>query len=72
MSDTQVSSSSASTLGGGVANGGDGADNASSPAARGPRRSRISWRERFEITFLAGPAVVVFVLSVILPVFRSV
>ncbi|GAA1976967.1 sugar ABC transporter permease [Nocardioides panacihumi] len=71
MSDTQVSSAAASTLGGGVTSGGDGAGNAPSPAARGPRSSRIGWRQRFEITLLAGPAIAVFVLFVILPVFMA-
>lgn len=35
-------------------------------------RGRASWRERFEITLLSGPAIVVFVTFVIVPVFAAV
>ena len=43
-------------------------------AASGRRapRGRASWRERFEITLLSGPAIVVFVTFVIVPVFAAV
>jgi raffinose/stachyose/melibiose transport system permease protein len=65
MSDTQVMSTSASAPG-------DGGASAPSPAGvRRPRRHRTSWAERFEITLLAGPALVVFVAFVILPVLMA-
>jgi multiple sugar transport system permease protein/raffinose/stachyose/melibiose transport system permease protein len=35
-------------------------------------RLRTSWRERFEITLLSGPAILVFVAFVILPVFAAI
>ncbi|MGC5167191.1 carbohydrate ABC transporter permease [Luteimicrobium sp. DT211] len=45
---------------------GDGAHVAPSPAGR--RRRGIGWKQRLEITLLSGPAIVVFVAFVILPV----
>ncbi|HEY5319746.1 MAG TPA: sugar ABC transporter permease [Galbitalea sp.] len=47
---------------------GGGAQRASSPAGPRPRRKATDWRQRFEITVLAGPAIVVFVAFVIFPV----
>jgi len=38
------------------------------PMAGRPRRRRTSWRERLEITVLTGPALLLFVTFVILPV----
>jgi raffinose/stachyose/melibiose transport system permease protein len=54
----QRSSGPRSTTGGGV--------HTPSPAAR--RRTRGSWRDRLEIAILTGPALIVFVAFVILPV----
>jgi raffinose/stachyose/melibiose transport system permease protein len=47
--------------------GGD-AQRASSPTGPRPRRKATDWRKRFEITILSGPAIIVFVAFVILPV----
>jgi multiple sugar transport system permease protein/raffinose/stachyose/melibiose transport system permease protein len=66
MSDTKVPAATAGSVGG-VTNGGGGAKAASPRTVRAPRR-RASWSERFEITVLAGPAIVVFVAFVIVPV----
>lgn len=55
--------------------GGGGADSAPPPAAvvaGRPPRARASWRERLEITMLSGPAIVVFVAFVILPVIAAI
>jgi multiple sugar transport system permease protein/raffinose/stachyose/melibiose transport system permease protein len=54
-----------------------GGDTASVPpptavVAGRPPRVRASWRERLEITLLSGPAIVVFVAFVILPVVAAV
>src|SRR6478609_7473224 len=46
---------------------GDGAVAAPSPAPR-PRRRRGSWRQRLEIGLLSGPAILVFLAFVIVPV----
>ena len=54
---------------------GGGADSVSPPTAvvaGRPPRARASWRERLEITMLSGPAIVVFVAFVILPVIAAV
>ena len=47
---------------------GGGAIVASTPAGGRPRRRGVSWRERLEITVLSGPAIIVFIGFVILPV----
>ncbi len=70
MSDTQVSPCSVGSQGG-VVNGGGGAADAPPLAVRPPRRRRSSWRERFEITVLSGPALIVFVTFVIVPVLMA-
>jgi len=50
-----------------------GTDPVSPTAAVGRApRLRTSWRERFEITLLSGPAILVFVAFVIAPVFAAV
>ena len=46
---------------------GDGARRAPSPAGR-PRRGGTDWRKRFEVALLTGPAIIIFVTFVILPV----
>ena len=48
-----------------------GADSTSAPTAVRPRRRGVGWRQRFEIAILSGPAVIVFVGFVILPVFLA-
>ena len=50
--------------------GGD-AVRASSPASGRPRRRTADWRKRFEITVLAGPAIIMFVAFVIFPVIMA-
>ncbi|WP_258368748.1 carbohydrate ABC transporter permease [Curtobacterium sp. MCBD17_013] len=52
----------------GAPEAGRGAPRASSPAGRRGTRAPADWRKRAEIAVLAGPAVVVFVGFVILPV----
>jgi raffinose/stachyose/melibiose transport system permease protein len=52
----------------GTRQAGDDASHASSPARPRPRQRKADWRQRFEITVLAGPAIVVFVAFVIFPV----
>jgi raffinose/stachyose/melibiose transport system permease protein len=47
---------------------GDGRATSPSPAQRRPRRRKASWRERVEISVLSGPAIIVFLVFVILPV----
>ncbi|QWS33794.1 sugar ABC transporter permease [Curtobacterium aetherium] len=47
---------------------GSGASNAPRPARRRPTKRLADWRQRAEIAVLAGPAVIVFVTFVILPV----
>jgi multiple sugar transport system permease protein/raffinose/stachyose/melibiose transport system permease protein len=73
MSDTpQAVSATESSLDGTTMVGG-GTESVSSPTSVGrPPRARASWRERFEITLLSGPAIVVFVAFVIVPVFAAV
>ncbi|WP_456847478.1 carbohydrate ABC transporter permease [Cellulomonas sp. P5_C6] len=45
-----------------------GVGSSPAPAAARPRRRGVGWRQRFEIAILSGPAVLVFVGFVILPV----
>jgi len=52
----------------GTQNGGGDAQRASSPTGQRPRRKATDWRKRFEITVLSGPAIIIFVGFVILPV----
>ena len=52
----------------GTQKAGDGAQRASSPAGVRPARKAADWRKRLEITFLSGPAILVFVSFVIFPV----
>lgn len=47
---------------------GDDAVTASSPARPRPKRGKADWRQRFEITILSGPAIIMFVAFVIFPV----
>ncbi|PZE83293.1 carbohydrate ABC transporter permease [Curtobacterium sp. MCBD17_032] len=47
---------------------GSGASSAPRPAGRRPAKRLADWRQRAEIAVLAGPAVIVFVTFVILPV----
>lgn len=62
------SSLDSTTVGGGA----DSVSPSTAVVAGRPPRARASWRERLEITFLSGPAIVVFVAFVILPVFAAV
>ena len=52
----------------GTQKAGDGAPRASSPAGARPTRRTADWRKRLEIAVLSGPAILVFVGFVILPV----
>ena len=70
MSDSQVFSTAQNSLEGSPVGG--GAHSALPPTARRRRRRRTSWQERFEITVLSGPAIVVFLTFVILPVCMAV
>ena len=47
---------------------GDGAGKAPSSAHPGPRQPRTDWGKRFEIALLSGPAIVIFLAFVIVPV----
>ncbi|WP_265521764.1 carbohydrate ABC transporter permease [Oerskovia flava] len=49
---------------------GDGATTAPAPARR-PRRARADWPTRLEIALLAGPAIIVFLTFVIVPVIMA-
>jgi len=52
---------------------GGGTESVSPPATVGRApRARANWRERFEITLLSGPAILVFVAFVIVPVIAAV
>ncbi|SOD72084.1 multiple sugar transport system permease protein/raffinose/stachyose/melibiose transport system permease protein [Jatrophihabitans sp. GAS493] len=70
MSDTHVENSSTlkDSLDGVEAVGGGRATVPSPAVRRRGRRRRTSWRARFEIALLAGPAILIFVGFVILPV----
>lgn len=57
--------------GAGQVGGGTDSVSPSTPVGR-PPRLRTEWRERLEITMLSGPAIVVFVAFVILPVVAAV
>jgi raffinose/stachyose/melibiose transport system permease protein len=63
-----ASSLDSTTVGGGA----DSVSPSTAVVAGRPPRARASWRERLEITMLSGPAVVVFVAFVILPVLAAV
>ena len=52
----------------GTQTAGEVARSASSLAGRRPTRRPTDWRKRFEIAFLSGPAIIMFVGFVILPV----
>jgi multiple sugar transport system permease protein/raffinose/stachyose/melibiose transport system permease protein len=52
----------------GTQTAGDGAPRASSSVAARPGRRARNWRQRLEITILSGPAIIVFVGFVIIPV----
>jgi raffinose/stachyose/melibiose transport system permease protein len=52
----------------GTRKAGDDAHRVSPPVRPRPRKRKADWRQRFEITVLAGPAIVMFVAFVIFPV----
>ncbi|MFF1633403.1 carbohydrate ABC transporter permease [Leifsonia sp. NPDC058248] len=52
----------------GTQTAGDDAPRAASPAVPRPKRKAADWRQRFEITVLSGPAIIMFVAFVIFPV----
>ncbi len=70
MSDSQAFMAAQNSLGGSTVGG--GAESVPPSTVRRRRRRRISWRERFEITVLSGPAIVIFLTFVILPVVMAV
>ncbi|MCL2541830.1 MAG: sugar ABC transporter permease [Nocardioidaceae bacterium] len=69
MSESQVALTQESLDG---ARGAGAGTHVPAPVSRKARRPRASWRERLEITLLAGPAIVVFVAFVIVPVVMAV
>jgi len=73
MSDSSQATPALENSLGGHARVGGGTDSVSSPTSVGrPPRARASWRERFEITILSGPALIVFVAFVFVPVAAAV
>jgi multiple sugar transport system permease protein/raffinose/stachyose/melibiose transport system permease protein len=66
MSESQVSTTAGSLDR--IGDVGGGRATSPPPTRRRPRRRKASWRERAEIALLSGPAIIIFLAFVILPV----